>query len=120
MVETAVEIAHCKACGAEVRDESLFCYNCGASVSQVKEPEDEKQGAPSNSAVPSDAAAERGDRRPPLRSAASLRKNRRAYNRQPVKVSWEPPPGSPKAFIVTTIVFALAATVLLVLAFYLR
>ena len=114
MVETAVEIARCEACGSEVRDESLFCYNCGASVSKPEPP------APSTEVEPARAAPGKPEARPPLRSASSMRKQRRAFNRQPVKITWEPPEGSPKAFIVTTIVLAVGAAVLLAVALYLR
>ena len=112
MVETAVEIQRCGACGVDVRDGSLFCYNCGASVER---PPDAK-------AVEDKPATVDGIRepRPPLKTAASLRKHRRALNRQPVKVSWEPPEGPALGFIITAIVLTLGAALLIVLAFYLR
>jgi hypothetical protein len=105
--KTAVEKAVCEKCGADVRDESLFCYNCGGSITKV--------------AV---TAVEHGPKemtpRPPLKSAASLRKHRRAFNRQPVEVSWVPRDGSPVVFVAATLVLTVAALVLLLLAFYLR
>ncbi len=58
--------------------------------------------------------------RPPLTSAASLRKKRRAFDRQPVRISWEPPDRQPTGFIVATIALTIAAGILLGLAFYLR
>jgi hypothetical protein len=121
MVETAVEIARCEGCGADIRDASLFCYNCGASVSVV-ESEPVAEEAPPEHAVEAKGEDEiaRPGERPALKSAASIRKQRRAFNRQPVKVSWEAPEGSPKAFVVTTIVLVLGAAVLLVLALYMR
>lgn len=123
MAETAVEIAVCEACGADVRDESIFCYNCGKRV--VTEISDSKPVEANPLAADSlrDAAPivqSPNDTRPPLRSAASLRKQRRASNRQPVEVSWEPATRSPAAYIITTIVLATFALVLLVLALYLR
>jgi hypothetical protein len=33
MAETLVETEYCDACGADVRKNSLFCYNCGGAVS---------------------------------------------------------------------------------------
>ena len=114
MSESAVEIARCEACSAEVRDGSLFCYNCGGAVkkpSTVAETVGEPTKPP---------ATETRATTPPMRSAASLRTRRRAINREPVKVSWERREGSPNVFIVTTIFLVLAATVLLVLALYLR
>ena len=117
MAETAVEIATCSACGADVRNESVFCYNCGERV--VADVPDEKPVESNPFAIqgPSDEVAVA---RPPLRSAASLRKQRRASNRQPVEVSWEPTTRSSALFIITTIVLAAGALVLLVLALYLR
>jgi hypothetical protein len=113
MVETAVEIQRCGACGADVRDGSLFCYNCGASVGP----------APIADAVvdkPELLADPIREPRPPLKTAASLRKHRRALNRQPVRVSWERPEGPAMGFIITAIVLTLGALLLIVLAFYLR
>ncbi len=109
MTETAVEKSACESCGADVRDESVFCYNCGNAV-KAEPPIVEKVDQKSEAPAP----------RPPLRSAASLRKHRRASNRQPVEITWERPEGSPTVFIITTVVLALAAAVLILLAFYLR
>jgi len=112
MSETVLQTAVCEACGAEVRDESLFCYNCGERVSRKvsgTEPLDEKP----------EALVQPGSR-PPLRSAASLRKQRRAFNRQPIEVSWEQRTGSPAGFVITTIVLVIGALILLILALYLR
>ena len=112
MSETAVEIAVCASCGADVRDESVFCYNCGkpvvgeAKITEAAPREREVVRTPGS--------------RPPLRTAASLRKERRASNRQPVEVSWEQRTGSPVAFVITTIVLVIGALVLLFLALYLR
>ena len=112
MSETAIETAVCSACGADVRNESLFCYNCGERVKETLA-DIETPSADTEKAV-------RPGSRPPLRTAASLRKQRRAYNRQPVEISWEPPAGSPAGFVITTIVLAVGALVLLLLALYLR
>ena len=109
MAETAVEKAVCSACGVDVRDESLFCYNCGGSVGNTQTAIAEVEHA----AIPTEP-------RPPLRSAASLRKHRRAFNRQPLEVSWEPREGPATIFVVATVVLTVGALVLLLLAFYLR
>ena len=70
--------------------------------------------------APASHAAKVPDPRPPLRSAASLRKHRRAANRQPVQITWEQPDDSSMPFVVTTIVLVVGAVILLVLALYLR
>jgi hypothetical protein len=112
MAETVLEKAVCEKCGVDVRDESSFCYNCGGPVSE------------SPTEIPKDVAEETAlepRERPPLTSAASLRKHRRAANRQRLEVTWEPPEdGTPKAFVISTIVLTVGAIVLLLLASYLR
>ena len=110
MAETVVEKAACAKCDAEIRDESLFCYNCGSAVAPVAEP----------TAEPETNGPLVETKRPALRSAASLRKQRRAYNRQPVEISWEPRESSPGLFILATVLLTSAAIILLALALYLR
>ena len=115
MADTMVTETACDLCGAEIRDGSLYCYNCGNAVPErLVEPEPE----PEKSEIT--PAPERVDNRPPLRSAASLRKQRRAFNRQPLEVSWEPKEQTPKLFIFATITLAVGALVLLLIALYLR
>ena len=115
MAETLAEISVCDSCGVDVRDESLYCYNCGERVRAEDKAVEKNDHQPET-----EVAVAKAPERPPLRSAASLRKQRRAYNRQPVEVSWEQPNGSPVGFIITTVVLAVGALVLLVLALYLR
>ena len=113
MSDTALQIAVCSSCGAEVRDQSLFCYNCGTKVI-----EDSPAAEVAEPVTPEPSAAPPA--RPPLKSAAELRKQRRALSRQPVEVSWETPSRSPIGFVITTIILTLAALVFLLLALYLR
>jgi hypothetical protein len=44
MAETIIEQAACENCGADVRDNTLFCYKCGSRV--VAEPESEADATP--------------------------------------------------------------------------
>lgn len=122
MADTAV----CEGCGVDVRDESLFCYNCGERIEPklddvprpafIEHTVEEVVVAKHEVEPP----ATTPDSKPPLRSAASLRKQRRAFNRQPVEVRWERPKGLGIGFIVTAIVLTGAAFVLMVIALYLR
>ena len=114
MAEIVVEKAVCGKCGAAVRDESLFCYNCGGAVAA------ESIVDTATEPVTAAAAVTEPKERPPLTSAASLRKHRRAANRQRLEVTWERPDGTPVAFVVGTIVLTIGALVLLLLAGYLR
>jgi len=117
MVETAV----CHACGADIRDESLFCYSCGEPV---KGKADEAVPVLNKSEDPAlqveDPVGARPESKQPLKSAASLRKQRRAFSRQPVEVSWERSAGVGIGFIITTIVLAAGALALMLIALYLR
>lgn len=112
MAETAVESSVCDACGADIRDESSFCYNCGGPVG--KPPKSIGEAAVRDETINAEPAT-----KPPLKSAASLRKQRRAFNRQPVEVRWEYPAGSPTGFVIATVILTAAALVLLILALYL-
>ena len=112
MANTTVTETACDLCGAEIREGSLFCYNCGTAVpdAEVKSSVD----------VPATTKPSETNDRPPLRSAASLRQQRRASNRQPVEVSWVPRSQTPMLFVIGSIVLALGALVLLLIALYLR
>jgi uncharacterized Zn finger protein (UPF0148 family) len=112
MANTTVTETACDLCGAEIRDGSLFCYNCGTAV-----PEDRVEAKTSAPVVSTEPAVKE---RPPLRSAASLRRQRRASNRQPVEVSWEPKADPPVLFVVASVALALGALVLFLIALYLR
>ncbi|MEO6334515.1 MAG: zinc ribbon domain-containing protein [Pyrinomonadaceae bacterium] len=120
MPETAIETAVCSACGAEVRDASLFCYSCGTPVHADPTVEDVKPETGDAKLETLETVEQPVSPPPPLRSAASLRKQRRAFNRQPVEVTWEPRTGSPVAFVITTIVLVIGALVFLLIALYLR
>ncbi|HUR99761.1 MAG TPA: zinc ribbon domain-containing protein [Pyrinomonadaceae bacterium] len=119
MSETVIQTAGCSACGAEIRDGSMFCYGCGTPVAEVPVANDAMRVAESAAQSDSEVVALPGSR-PPLRSAASLRKQRRAFNRQPVEVTWEPRTGSPVSFVIATVVVVIGALVFLILALYLR
>ena len=114
MSNTTVTEAICDLCGAEIRDGSLYCYNCGTAVRAT--PPEETVSVP----VPHEPSVKTKDDRPPLRSAASLRKERRAFNRQPVEIKWEPRAETSMVFIVVTVFLAVAALLLLLIALYLR
>ena len=124
MTDTAV----CEGCGVDVRDESSFCYNCGKRVAArldsvlppavSEHPVEKDMIATAETEIEPAAALPRS--KPPLRSAASLRKQRRALNRQPVEVRWERPTGLGIGFILTAILLSTVVLVLMVIALYLR
>lgn len=121
MPKTAVEEAICDICGAEVRDGSLFCYNCGGSVSKTGELE--AIPAPAEPIVAADDKPTNGrkgydtERR---RSDRNGKRKVRAANRQPVEIVWQPREGNSLAFVIVSLVFFVIAVVVIIAAFYLR
>lgn len=110
MPETAVKSPICDICGAEVRDESLFCYNCGGSVSKAEiKPAIVSNGEASVHSGPSAAAVERPQSR-----------RRPVSRRGPVEIVWEPKTGVSVGFIIGSLFFVLIAIVLFISAIYLR
>ena len=144
MPETVTESLICNVCDTEIRDGSVFCYNCGETVSDTQIEEDivpEINDVPvsdselKEAAIDNDmrAAFEEADeierdteelsvkaKPDKLRSAASLRKRARAYKRRPAEFVWDKRSGPSQAFIVVTLVLTIFTGVLLFLAFILK
>jgi hypothetical protein len=121
MPKTAVQEAVCDICGAEVREGSQFCYNCGGSVSKAEEIEPipppaepivKPDDKPANGNATYDPAKGRSER--------VEKRKVRAANRQPVEVVWQPREGVSLPFVIASLVFVLIAIVVIVAAFYLR
>lgn len=112
MPETAVETPICDICGAEVRQGSQFCYNCGGSLTktEVKAAEPEKVPA---SSTPTNGAKEVAAER---RSA----RRRRAANREPVEIVWEPETGVSAIYIAASAVLIIVAALLFGVAMWLK
>lgn len=123
MPKTAVETAICDVCGAEVRDGSQFCYNCGGSVSDTGKlkpipPPDEPiirlDEKPANGTPPAayDPAKRRAER--------SEKRQVRASNRQPVEIVWQPRTGFSWPFVITSLIFVFLAIGVIIAAFWVR
>jgi len=150
MAENLVENRVCSACGAPVRPQALFCYNCGSAVAPEIEAEDEArlydeladdhQAEPkagtnrdeSHAAPiekPFDTLVENktGEKSPAqaetkLKSAAALRRSGRIQpQKKTVEVIWEEPENAPNVwFLVAAFVLALAAVGILLAMLYIR
>jgi hypothetical protein len=122
MSETTVNTSVCSKCSAEIREGSLFCYNCGTSVSVV---------GTSDASVETEhealaSTAETVDRQPPvagpgrkLRSAADIGR-KRAFNRQPIEVTWTPRNDAVNSFVVTGLIIVTLTVLLVIAALYYR
>ncbi len=58
MTESAVENPVCSACGAPVRPQALFCYNCGSAVAAAPAPQIEKTEPPEGDEISGGNGAE--------------------------------------------------------------
>ncbi|HEX8247219.1 MAG TPA: zinc ribbon domain-containing protein [Pyrinomonadaceae bacterium] len=149
MTENPVENPVCSACGAPVRPQALFCYNCGTSIApeiDASEPRDEIFDE--NKAKTQPLAAEAGENHvapigkpsetlvedkpekkslPPqaetkLKSAAALRRSARTpVQKKTVEVIWDEPENAPNVwFLVAAFVLALFAVGILLAMLYIR
>ncbi len=98
MVEAIVENEVCEKCGADVREGTAFCYNCGSSLveepivvpdleSNDKESVDEKTKAALEDLAERLKREEENDDK--LAKAAAERKKARVSSRKPKSATWE-------------------------------
>lgn len=126
MPKTAVETRVCDICGVGVREGSLFCYNCGGSVSKAHEvAEAEPVPRPAEPVVAGEAPINghsRGTNYDPAKrkSERNDRRKVRASNRQPAEIVWEPRTGVSWAFVISAVVFLLIALVAVIAAYYMK
>jgi hypothetical protein len=124
MPKTAVQAAVCDICGAEVRDGSVFCYNCGGSLAKADKPEPIPPPAEPIITVArpvNNGGITGGERDPAKRRIERAERRRvRASNREPAEIVWEPREGMSWAFVIVSIVFVIIALVLVIAAVYVR
>lgn len=144
MAKTAVKKLVCGSCGAEVREASSFCYNCGGPVSDIfvgktrqiqtdipkTRPAEETSGPKKvekkfvqpeiANAKLRDTTDSKAEKLTKLQSASALRRRNKTFNRKPVQVFWTERGDSPARFVIVSVILALFAGFLLFLAFYLR
>ncbi|HEX8288513.1 MAG TPA: zinc ribbon domain-containing protein [Pyrinomonadaceae bacterium] len=119
MAEIVVENQVCKTCGAEIRPNALFCYNCGGLVAESPIETESKNGSNESSnaliidndeVVEKTLIVEKNDenrksvtaektklsdtksgivKEAKLKSAASLRNKAKSFQRKEVEVVWE-------------------------------
>lgn len=150
MAETIVENQICKACGVEVREGALFCYNCGGAVASetIDEEKDkvsdvwlreqivengtqEKITKPPKEELKEFTTAEKNTYTPiskpdikaeaKLKSAASMRRKSATFQKKQVEVVWKEHDDAPNGwFITVSIILTLFAVGVLFLAMYLK
>ena len=123
MAKTGVKTAVCDICGAEVRDGSAFCYNCGGSLTEPQHVDPTPQptepilvaepvtngSAGQVDVFPANQKVERSDRR-----------KVRASKREPAEIVWEPRQGVSWTFVIASIIFVIIALAVVSAAVYVR
>lgn len=125
MAETIVKNQVCDACGADIRSEALFCYNCGESVVQKAQSNDHKQ---TDEMVRETIIEEKeskvltatkeknntnGKKEIKLKSAAALRNKARRVKPKKVEIIWEEHENAPNVWFIAVAVLLLIFTIII-------
>ncbi len=114
MPKTAVQTPICDLCGAEVREGSLFCYNCGGSLKKVSPAPAHAAEVPV--AVP---APTNGVSKPAAPNTREARK-RKPIDRGPVEVVWAPREGISLIYVIAGVILLAIAVTLFIVAMLLK
>jgi uncharacterized Zn finger protein (UPF0148 family) len=144
MTATIIEEQNCKACGVDIREGALFCYNCGGSVTddealsdnnaavsdawfseEIAEESPEEKSAEAAAEAETKDVVTKKSRLPEstrLRSAAALRRKSKTFQKKKVEeVVWEEYEDSSNSlFVVVAVVLALLTAAIFLLAIYLK
>ena len=118
MSNTTVEKEVCEQCGVDVRDNTQFCYNCGA-VRTVEMPSNGSAADPETQAALDDLSAKFKIDEPSddqkLAQAADQRRKARVVRRKQTQFVWEPADEMSATWILILALLVSAAVGLLVL-----
>lgn len=142
MALTLVKNKVCNACGADVRPNSLFCYNCGGAIvekipaenpteTEVAKEEiiEEKEATDGNLIESKTVANVKTDtiekqvvrEETKLKSAAGLRRKPKSVQRKQIQIVWEEHENAPNVwFLSVAIVIMIMVAAILFLAIYLK
>jgi len=128
MAETIVERATCENCGADVRENTQFCYNCGKSFTEADivangdEPaamSDDAQTALDDLAakLKMEDVVDSGDR---IALAAAERKRSRIAPKRPKQAVWEENDSGPSwfFFVASLLIFMIVAAVVFITLYW--
>ncbi len=142
MAETSVKNPTCRHCGADVRPDTQFCYNCGGAIAPGAAPTVLEKGNAVNSTLREntvesangnfskqtnklDITAVTGKpiekQEVELKSAASMRRKSKIIPPKKVEVIWEEHENAPNVwFILVAVVLTIFAAVVMYLAMILK
>lgn len=117
MAEAVLEKEVCDGCGVDVREDTLFCYNCGARVAGDDASVDEPAADDALDAALDAANNGHGiDDADKLAAAATERKRARVAHRKVAEYVWEPTGGEGAGLtLVIAVIVAIFALVVVLL-----
>jgi hypothetical protein len=133
MAETTIEKAVCENCGVAVRENTVFCYNCGGRVADLPEPvspADNVAGEPDGKETSDETRAALDDLAQKLKeddaqgsdklaAAAAERRKARIRPRKKKEIVWEPIDEAPdRLFILITLLICIIAAAIVFLTVY--
>jgi hypothetical protein len=124
MSQTVVEKAVCDNCGVDIRENTLFCYNCGSRVAEP-EPAAKAESGLVTKADTGTKVADLGEQiriEPPTEEekkrakAAAERKKARINSRKRPEVVWEPADDEPdRLLLLIAVLIAITAGVVVMI-----
>jgi hypothetical protein len=108
--ETVVEKTECPKCGADIRPDSQFCYNCGGQIEAELEPATSSNG----DEWVTDPLAEKRPA-PGLKTAREIKRRERVFQRRVKEVAWEPADIEPNVQLIIVTVIAVVFTLAVVM-----
>ncbi len=124
MSEVSVETKVCEICGADIRPNSQFCYNCGGTIVEATEPEVEIKAT-----LVEEAKADTSVNGNLSQSITALNKRSherserlrlRTIERKPVEIVWEKRSGVSIPFVVATTLILFISLLLILATFYIK
>lgn len=145
MAETSVKNSTCRHCGADVRPDTQFCYNCGGAIALAAEAVPQRETAVNTPLRENIVENVNGDsskktnkldiadvmgkpiekpeviEETELKSAASMRRKSKIIQPKKVEVIWEEHENAPNVwFILVAVILTIFAAVVLYLATVLK
>lgn len=142
MAETAVKNQICQHCGAEVRPNTQFCYNCGGSLAteienvpiaqNIVESNNGNESKPTSklkledalvAPIPKPEVVEESkiEEETKLKSAATMRRKSKVFQPKRVEVIWEEYENAPDLwFVLAAVLLTLLAIGIFYMALYLK
>jgi uncharacterized Zn finger protein (UPF0148 family) len=116
--EKIATVDTCPKCNADIRDGSVFCYNCGGRVTD--EGEDQAPAESLAETAQQDDVKPVTKPAPGLRTARDIRRRERTFERKPKEITWEVAASGPDMqLLIITGAIALFTVVVVLLILYL-